>query len=64
MKTFEFEIVETLSRKVKIEAANAFIAQEQLKKAYENEEVVLDAEDWVETRIFPEEGEPLFFGGH
>ena len=64
MKTFEFEIIETLVRIVKIEAANAEDAQEQLKNAYENEDIVLDANDWLETQINPEEGEPLNFGGH
>ena len=63
MKTFEFEIVEALARTIKIEAINAEDAREQLESMYENEEIVLDASDWVETRIFPDEGEPLFFGG-
>ena len=64
MKTFEFEIIETLVRNVKIEAANAEDAREQLKKAYENEDIVLDYDDWTETQINPKEGEPLNFGGY
>ena len=61
MKTFEFEIIETLARIVEIEAVNAEDAREQLENAYKNEEIVLDADDWSETLINPEEGEPYYF---
>ena len=61
MKAFEFEIIETLARIVEIEAENAEDAREQIKNAYVNEDIVLDAHDWVDTQINPEEGEPLNF---
>lgn len=57
MKTFEFEIVETLVATAIIKAESAEDAREKLENAYKNEDIVLDASDWVDTQINLIEGE-------
>ena len=57
MKTFEFEIVETLVATAIIKAESAEDAREKLENAYKNEDIVLDASDWVDTQINLVEGE-------
>lgn len=44
--TFEFEIEETLKRKVAIEAESEEEAIEEIKRQYKNEEIVLTADDY------------------
>ena len=57
MKSFEFEIVETLVVTAIIKAESAEDAREKLENAYKNEDIVLDASDWVDTQINLVEGE-------
>lgn len=49
MKKFEIEIIEVLNRIVEIEATTEDKAINKVKKAYRNEEIVLDYNDLVET---------------
>lgn len=43
---FEFEIEETLKRKVTIEAETEEAAIDEIKRKYKNEEIVLSADDY------------------
>lgn len=49
MQRFNIEVKETLSRIIEIEANNLDDAILLIKKLYKNEEIVLDAFDYVET---------------
>ncbi len=51
METFKIEIKETLSRIIEIEANSADEAFFKIENLYQNEEIVLDAGDYVETEI-------------
>jgi len=51
MITFKIEVQEFLSRIVEIEANNIDEAISRVKKMYQNEEIVLDNEDFVTTEI-------------
>ncbi len=51
MKTFKIEIQEFLSRIVEIEAYNIDEALLKVKEMYQNEEIILDSEDFVTTEI-------------
>jgi len=45
--TFKVEITETLSRVVEVESSTAQDAEEIVRKMWRQEEVVLDADDFV-----------------
>ncbi|MDY0315529.1 MAG: DpnD/PcfM family protein [Bacteroidales bacterium] len=51
MKTFEIEVLETLSRIVSVKAENQNNAILKVKEMYRNEEIVLDADDYIDTKI-------------
>lgn len=51
MKTFKFEITETLQRVMNIEADNETEAYEKVSNMYGNGEIVLYAEDFNEYEI-------------
>lgn len=51
METFKIEIQEFLSRIVEVEAYNAEDAISKVKKMYRTEEIVLDSEDYLTTKI-------------
>lgn len=53
MKTFEFEISETLCRIVQVNAESLPEAYEKVNEMYRNEEIVLDAGDYQHTDIHP-----------
>jgi len=49
MKTYEIEIKETLSRVIEVQANSEDEAFAQVKQMYNNEEIVLDSSDYVDT---------------
>jgi hypothetical protein len=51
METFKIEVQEFLSRIVEIEAKNIDEAISKVKDMYQNEEIVLDSEDFVSSEI-------------
>ena len=51
IKTYKVEIQEYLSRDVMVEAENEDEALEKIKRCYYDEEIVLYAEDYVETQF-------------
>ena len=51
MKTFEIEIKETLSRIVKVKAKTENEAFAIVKQMYNNEDVILDSDDFVDVEI-------------
>jgi|LSQX01.3.fsa_nt_gb hypothetical protein len=51
MTTYKIEITETLSRVIKIEAPSAEEAIDKAREMYRAEEIVLDGDDWVGTKI-------------
>lgn len=51
MKTFKIEIKETLSKIIEIEAADAYDALLKVQHQYKNEDIILDAADFVETEF-------------
>jgi hypothetical protein len=51
MKTFEIEVCEILSRIVRVKAENQNDAILKVKEMYRNEEIVLDADDYIDTEI-------------
>ncbi|MDX8391369.1 MAG: DpnD/PcfM family protein [Mariprofundaceae bacterium] len=51
MKKFEFEIIETLSRVVSVKALSEDAAYKTVKRMYQEEDVVLDSSDYVDTKI-------------
>lgn len=51
METFKIEVQEFLSRIVEIEAKNIDEAISKVTEMYQNEEIVLDYEDFVTTEI-------------
>ena len=50
-KKFTVEITETLQRQVEVEAKNEEEALELVQEMYSNEDIVLTAEDYVDTEI-------------
>ena len=48
---YKIEIKETLSRIIEIEADNEDGAIKEVKKQYKNENIVLNAEDYMDTEI-------------
>lgn len=51
MTTHKIEIQETLSRIVEIEAPSVEEAIYKARAMYRDEQIVLNADDWVETEI-------------
>lgn len=51
METFKIEIQEFLSRIIEVEAENIDEAISKTKENYQNEEIVLDNDDFVTTEI-------------
>jgi len=51
MKTFEFEVKESLSRIIEVEAETENDAYLKVKEMYKNEEIVLDSSDYLDTEI-------------
>ncbi len=51
MKTFKIEIIETLSRTVKVQADSIEDAITKTHKLYRNEKIVLDENDYIDTSI-------------
>lgn len=49
---FEVEIKETLSRTIRLEADSEDEAYKKVKNSYQQEEIVLDNDDYVETEFF------------
>lgn len=56
MKTFEIEIREVLSRVISVEAENFADAVSTVEEQYNNEEIVLDYDDFKDKEIilFPD----------
>ncbi len=53
MDTFEIEIKETLSMVIKVEAENQCEAVLKVRGMYQNQEIILDSEDYNSTDITP-----------
>lgn len=51
MKTFKFEITETLQRKIAVESDNEKEAFDKVSNMYRCGEIVLDADDFVDSEI-------------
>jgi len=49
MKTFEIEIKETLSKIIEVKAENENDAFTRVKQMYNDEEIVLDSSDYLDT---------------
>ncbi len=50
-KTFQIEIVETISNIVEVMAENEQEALLRAQEMYRNEEVILDSEDYIDTKF-------------
>lgn len=48
---FQVEIIETLTRTLMVEASDELEALSLAKQSYDNEEIVLNAEDYIETEF-------------
>ena len=55
METFKIEVKETLSRIIEIEANSADEEFSKIQDLYKKEEIVLDADDYVETEFLKSE---------
>lgn len=51
MKNYEIEIIEVLSRVVNISAKNEDEAYFKIKQMYQQEEIVLDDSDYIDTEF-------------
>lgn len=51
LKTYTIEITEILQRIIEIEAASSDDAIAEIRKQYENEKIILDSSDCIETDI-------------
>ncbi|WP_019227439.1 DpnD/PcfM family protein [Sedimentibacter sp. B4] len=51
MKIFEFEITETLQRKILVESDNEQEAFDKVKSMYRSGEILLGADDFVDSEI-------------
>ena len=51
MKIFEFEIKELLSKIIEVEAESEGDAYIKIKQMYHDEQIVLTADDYVDTEI-------------
>ncbi|MDM0612461.1 DpnD/PcfM family protein [Clostridium perfringens] len=52
MKKFKVKIVETLEREVSVKANNEKEAMNIVQSLYENEDIVLDSNDFKEVEFF------------
>lgn len=52
MKKFKIEIEETLTRVVEVEAINQEEAYNKVYEQYHEEEIVLTADDWEDTKFY------------
>lgn len=52
MKTFYLNVTETLNKTVEVQAETYEEAKEKVQNAYDNEEIVLDYNDFVEYEIY------------
>lgn len=52
MKKFEIQVTEKLSRNIKIEAISEIEAIEEITKRYNNQDIVLDYNDFKELMIY------------
>jgi hypothetical protein len=55
METFKIEVKETLSRIIEIEANSCEEAFLIIEDLYKNQEIVLDADDFIETEFLKTE---------
>jgi hypothetical protein len=55
METFKIEVKETLSRIVEIEANSIEEARLKIEDLYKKQEIVLDADDFIETEFLKSE---------
>lgn len=53
MKVFKVEITETLQKRIEIEAGSLEEALKKVKLQYQEEHIVLEASDLIETNILP-----------
>lgn len=51
METFKIEVKETLSRIIEVDANSEVEAFSKVQDLYNKEEIVLDADDYVETEF-------------
>lgn len=51
MKTFQVEVLETLSRIVEVQAVNEYEAIRKVKAEYRLENIVLDSDDFVDVNF-------------
>ncbi len=51
LKNFKIEIKETLSTIINIQAENEQQAIDIIKKKYDNEEIILDSNNFIDTEI-------------
>ena len=51
MKKFRVTITETLSTSVEVEAEDEFDAEDKVQKRYNNSDIILTAEDYVDTKF-------------
>lgn len=51
MRTFDVEIVETLSRTITVEALDEIEARELVEEMYRGEEIILDSNDFLEVKL-------------
>ena len=51
MKTYRVVVTETLQRIVYVDAKSAEEAKDKVEERYHNEEIVLDASDYQDTKI-------------
>lgn len=49
MKKYKFEITEILQKQIEIEATSYDEAYQKVKSQYKNEDIILDASDYIDT---------------
>lgn len=49
MKKYKFEITEILQKQIEIEANSYDEAYQKVKSQYKNEDIILDASDYIDT---------------
>jgi hypothetical protein len=54
METFKIIVEEMLSRTIEIDANNLQEAIAKVEQMYQNEEIVLDSDDYTDTKILAE----------
>jgi L-lactate utilization protein LutC len=51
LKTYKVEITETLQRIIEVEAASLDDAITEIRRQYQDEEIILDSGDYIDTVI-------------